>query len=385
MNIKQAKELLSKYQAGTTTGSENELVERWYNQLVETGEWKWSKGEKEMTQKLIEARLMKKINAGGPHRRPVFYHIRFQRWAAATVILLFSAIGYFLINHHKSKPQQIAKVVSNDVKAPQQNKAVIRLANGRMIYLDSVGNGALALQGNVQLMKLSNGQIAYTHERGEVSTKMEYNTLSNPRGSKVIHVVLSDGSKVWLDVASSITYPVSFTGKERKVSITGEAYFEVAHDAMKPFYVNHRDMNIRVLGTHFNVNAFEDEGTDIKVTLLQGKVEVNNQISKETLKPGQQAIVNNKIKIFNDVDLDEVMGWKNGYFEFNNSDLANVLSQVSRWYNVDVVYKGYNKPRQFMGEIQRDLNLSEILKILAKNGIQFQIEGNKLIVLPDKI
>lgn len=385
MNIKQAKELLSKYQAGTTTGSENELVERWYNQLVETGEWKWSKGEKEMTQKLIEARLMKKINAGGPHRRPVFYHIRFQRWAAATVILLFSAIGYFLINHHKSKPQQIAKVVSNDVKAPQQNKAVIRLANGRMIYLDSVGNGALALQGNVQLMKLSNGQIAYTHERGEVSTKMEYNTLSNPRGSKVIHVVLSDGSKVWLDVASSITYPVSFTGKERKVSITGEAYFEVAHDAMKPFYVNHRDMNIRVLGTHFNVNAFEDEGTDIKVTLLKGKVEVNNQISKETLKPGQQAIVNNKIKIFNDVDLDEVMGWKNGYFEFNNSDLTNVLSQVSRWYNVDVVYKGYNKPRQFMGEIQRDLNLSEILKILAKNGIQFQIEGNKLIVLPDKI
>jgi hypothetical protein len=254
-----------------------------------------------------------------------------------------------------------------------------------MIYLDSVGNGALALQGNVQLMKLSNGQIAYTHERGEVSTKMEYNTLSNPRGSKVIHMVLSDGSKVWLDVASSITYPVSFTGKERRVSITGEAYFEVAHDAMKPFYVNHRDMNIRVLGTHFNVNAFEDEGADIKVTLLEGKVNVNNQASKETLKPGQQAIVNDKIKIINDVDLDEVMGWKNGYFEFNNSGLANVLSQVSRWYNVDVVYKGYNKPRQFMGEIQRDLNLSEILKILAKNGIQFQIDGNKLIVLPDKI
>lgn len=385
MNIKQAKELLSKYQAGTTTGSENELVERWYNQLVETGEWKWSKGEKEMMQKLIEARLMRKINAGSQTRRPVFYHIRFQRWVAAAVILLFSATGYFLINHHKSKPQQMAKVVSNDVKAPQQNKAVIRLANGKMIYLDSVGNGALALQGNVQLIKLSNGQIAYKHGQGEVSTKMEYNTLSNPRGSKVIHMVLSDGSKVWLDVASSITYPVSFTGNERKVSITGEAYFEVAHDAMKPFYVSHRDMNIRVLGTHFNVNAFEDEGADIKVTLLEGKVEVNNQISKETIKPGQQAIVNDKIKIINDVDLDEVMGWKNGYFEFNNSGLANVLSQVSRWYNVDVVYKGYNKPRQFMGEIQRDLNLSEILKILAKNGIQFQIEGNKLIVLPDKI
>ncbi len=385
MNIKQAKELLSKYQAGISTDSENELVERWYNQLVETGEWKWSKGEKEMTQKLIEARLMRKINAGGQHRRSVFYHIGFQRWAAAAIILLFPAIGYFFLNHHNSKPQQIAKVVSNDVKAPQQNKAVIRLANGKMIYLDSVGNGALAVQGNVQLIKLANGQIAYKHEQGEVPTKMEYNTLSNPRGSKVIHMVLSDGSKVWLDVASSITYPVSFTGKERRVLITGEAYFEVAHDATKPFYVSHRDMSIRVLGTHFNVNAFEDEGEDIKVTLLEGKIKVNNQISRETLKPGQQAIVNDKIKIINDVDLNEVMGWKNGYFEFNNSGLANVLSQVSRWYNVDVVFKGYNKPRQFMGEIQRDLNLSEILKILAKNGIQFQIQGNKLIVLPDKI
>lgn len=385
MNIKQAKELLSKYQAGISTDSENELVERWYNQLVESGEWKWSKGEKEMMQKLIQTRLMRKINAGGQHQRSVFYRIRLQRWAAAAIILLFSAIGYFFLNHHENKPQQIANVISDDVKAPQQNKAVIRLANGKLVYLDSVGNGALALQGNVQLIKLANGQIAYKHKQGEVSTKMEYNTLSNPRGSKVINMVLSDGSKVWLDVASSITYPVNFTGNERKVSITGEAYFEVAHDAMKPFYVSHRDMNIRVLGTHFNVNAFEDGGADIKVTLLEGKVNVNNKMSRETLKPGQQAIVNDKIKILNDVDLDEVMGWKNGYFEFNNSGLANVLSQVSRWYNVDVVYQGHNKPRQFMGEIQRDLNLSEILKILAKNGIQFQIEGNKLIVLPDKI
>ena len=384
MNIQQAKELLQKYRAGNSTDSENELVERWYQQLVETGEWKWAKGEKEMMQKLIEARLMRKMKAE-PEKRIFYLRRRSQRWAAATVIFLLAGFSYFFLIHRSSKSTEVAEVLNNDVKAPQSNKAVITLANGQKVFLDSVGNGALAIQGNVKLVKFANGEIAYEHHSGEISTKMEYNTLSNPRGSKVINMVLSDGSKVWLDVGSSITYPVAFSGNERKVSITGEAYFEVAHDASKPFFVTCGSMNIGVLGTHFNVNAFEDDGPDIKVTLLEGKVKVNNKNAKGLLKPGEQAVVNNKIKILDDVDLDEVMGWKNGYFEFNNSSLQNVLNQVSRWYNVAVVYQGNNKPRQFMGEIQRDLNLSEILKILEKNSVNFQIEGKKIIVLPDKI
>jgi transmembrane sensor len=384
MNIQQAKELLQKYRAGNSTDSENELVERWYQQLVETGEWKWAKGEKEMMQKLIEARLMRKMKAE-PEKRIFYLRRRNQRWAAATVIFLLAGFSYFFLIHRPSKSTEVAEVLNNDVKAPQSNKAVITLANGKKVFLDSVGNGALAIQGNVKLVKFANGKIAYEHHSGEISTKMEYNTLSNPRGSKVINMVLSDGSKVWLDVGSSITYPVAFSENERKVFITGEAYFEVAHDASKPFFVNSGSMNIRVLGTHFNVNAFEDDGPDIKVTLLEGKVKVNNKNAKGLLKPGEQAVVSNKIKILDDVDLDEVMGWKNGYFEFNNSSLQNVLNQVSRWYNVAVVYQGNNKPRQFMGEIQRDLNLSEILKILEKNSVNFQIEGKKIIVLPDKI
>lgn len=383
MNIQQAKELLQKYRAGNSADSENELVERWYQQLVETGEWEWAKGEKEMMQRLIEARLMRKIKAR-PAKRIFYLGRRNQRWAAATVIFLLAGFSYFFLIHRSSKSTEVAEVLNNDVKAPQSNKAVITLANGQKVFLDSMGNGALAMQGNVKLVKLANGKIAYEHHSGKISSKMEYNTLSNPRGSKVINMVLSDGSKVWLDVGSSLTYPVAFTGNERKVSVTGEAYFEVAHDASKPFFVNCGDMNIRVLGTHFNVNAFEDDGRDIKVTLLKGKVKVNNKNAKEVLKPGQQAVVNDNIQIRDDVDLDEVMGWKNGYFEFNNSSLQNVLSQVSRWYNVAVVYQGNNKPRQFMGEIQRDLNLSEILKILEKNSVKFQITGNKLIVLADK-
>ena len=383
MNIQQAKELLQKYRAGTSTDSENELVERWYQQLVETGERKWAKGEKEMMQKLIEVRLMRKIK-DRPAKR-IFYLGRNQRWAAATLVFLLAGFSYFFLTHRSSTSPTMAEVLNNDVKAPQSNKAVITLANGQKVFLDSMANGALAVQGNVKLVKLANGKIAYEHHSGEISTKMEYNTLSNPRGSKVINMVLSDGSKVWLDVGSSITYPVAFTGNERTVSVTGEAYFEVAHDAKKPFFVNCGSMNIRVLGTHFNVNAFEDDGLDIKVTLLKGKVKVNNENAKGLLKPGQQAVVNDQIKILDDVDLDMVMGWKNGYFEFNNSSLQAVLNQVSRWYNVAIVYEGNNKPRQFMGEMQRDLNLSEILKILEKNSVKFQIEGKKLIVLPDKI
>lgn len=382
MDIHQVKELLQKYQAGNCTHSENELIESWYKQLIDTGEWQWGEGEKDMMQRIIEARIMRQVN--GTNKKEVFYlKPRFQWWAAASVILLLGAFSYFLFFYKTTKPAQIAKVLNNDVKAPQSSKATITLANGQKVYLDSAGNGALAIQGNVKLVKLANGKIVYQASSGEVISKIEYNTLSNPRGSKVINMALADGSKVWLNAGSSLTYPVSFIGNERKVSVTGEAYFEVAHDASRPFVVNNGSMDVRVLGTHFNVNAFEDNGNDIKVTLLEGSVKINNGNATGLLKPGQQAVVNREIKVVNDVDLDLVMAWKNGYFQFDNASLQNVLKEVSRWYDVDVVYEGHNQPRQFVGEIQRDLSLSEMLKILEKNKVHFRIEGKVLIVKPD--
>ena len=257
------------------------------------------------------------------------------------------------------------------------------MANGQNVHLDSAGNGALAIQGNVKLIKLANGKIVYQHNSGEVSTKIEYNTLSNPRGSKVINMTLADGSKVWLNAGSSLTYPVSFIGNERKVLVTGEAYFEVAHDASRPFVVINGSMDVRVLGTHFNVNAFEDDGNDIKVTLFEGSVKINNGNATGLLKPGQQAVVTNDVRVVDNVDLGQVMAWKNGYFQFDNASLQNLLKEVSRWYDVDVVYEGYNQPREFVGEIQRDLSLSEMLKILQKNNVHFKIEGKELRVMPD--
>ncbi|MEO9146497.1 MAG: FecR domain-containing protein [Ginsengibacter sp.] len=383
MDIHQAKELLQRYQQGDCTPSENELVENWYRQLIDTGEWQWGDGERDMMQEMIEARIMKQVN--GPRKREVFYLMPRSQWlAAASIVILLGAFSYFMFFDKSTKPNHVVKVLPNDIKAPQSNRAMITLANGQKIYLDSAGNCTLAIQGNVKLVKLAGGEIAYHQQEAfKTSGKLEYNTLSNPKGSKVINMILADGSRVWLNAGSSLNYPVSFTGSERKVAVTGEAYFEVAHDASKPFIVSNGSMNVRVLGTHFNVNAFEDNGNDIEVTLLEGSVKIKNGNVTGLLKPGQQAVVTKEIKVVTDVDLDLVMAWKNGYFQFDNASLQSVLKEVSRWYDVDVVYQGHNQPRQFVGEIQRDLSLSEMLKILEKNKVHFKIEGKNLIVTAD--
>lgn len=382
MNIQQVKELLQRYQTGDCIAEEKELIETWYQQLRETGEWQWGEDEKELMKRVIEQRIRKQ--PATPYRNKVFYlKHRYQWWAAASIILLLGTFSYFLFFHNTTKPELIAKVVSNDVKAPQSNKAMIILSNGHKVFLDSVGSGALAIQGNIKLVKLAGGKIAYQQGSGDINTKMEYNTLLNPRGSKVINMTLADGSKVWLNAASSVTYPVSFIGNERKVSVTGEAYFEVAHDASRPFVVSKGAMNVSVLGTHFNVNAFEDDGHDIKVSLLEGSVKINNGNAASLLKPRQQAVVSNEIKIKKDVDLEQVMAWKNGFFRFDKASLQNVLREVSRWYDVDVVYEGNNQSREFVGAIQRDLNLSEMLKILKVNKVHFKIEGKELRIMPD--
>jgi ferric-dicitrate binding protein FerR (iron transport regulator) len=382
MDIQQIKELLQKYRAGTSTHLENELVENWYRQLVETGELNWDKGKRDTLEERIGDRIMKQVNASG--RKKVFYmKPRLQWWAAASVIVLLGAFSYYLFSHKTLEPASFAKVSNNDVEAPRSNKATITLANGQRVYLDSAGNGALAVQGNVKLLKLANGKIAYQQGTDLPGTKMVYNTLSNPRGSRVINITLADGSKVWLNAASSLTYPVSFVGNERKVAVTGEAYFEIAHNASKSFIVSNGTMDVLVLGTHFNVNAFEDNGDDIRVTLLEGSVKINSGTGSAIIRPGQQAVVTKQIKVTDDVDLDLVMAWKNGYFQFDNAGLKNVLKEVSRWYDVDVIYEGYNRPRQFVGEIQRDLSLSEILKLLERNKVHFKIEGKKLMVIPD--
>ncbi len=316
------------------------------------------------------------------------------RYAAAVLIVL--GLGSALVlSLDTQKKQSVAttsqkRASSNDINAPASNRATITLANGQKVFLDSVVNGELAKQGNIKLVKLANGQISYQPVTGSAIKELQFNTLLNPRGSKVIFVTLSDGSRVWLDAGSSVTYPVSFVGKERRVTITGEAYFEVAHDASMPFIVSKGDVQVEVLGTHFNFNAYDDE-TTIRTTLLEGSVKVKFHDKHVVIKPGQQAQLENSVapssqktlKVAGDIDIEQVMAWKNGSFAFNRTPLSHVLIHLSRWYDVEIVYEQGVPDIKLGGEMKRDLSLSQVLKGLGQLGVNFRIEGKKLFITND--
>ncbi len=311
--------------------------------------------------------------------------INFVRWmAAASIIIIGSLASYFfLANSRKEIPKEVNAVTASDIKSPENNKATITLANGTVLHLDSAVNGQLAMQGDVKLVKLANGQIAYETSGSNEISNPPYNILSNPRGSKIIDMELADGSHVWLNTGSSIKYPVAFTGKERKVFITGEAYFEIAHNSAMPFKVANDKMEVTVLGTKFNVNAYDDE-TDVKVTLVQGAVKVKNTTTTQRLLPGEQArITTNDIHITNDIDLDEVMAWRSGKFIFGEkANIETVMHQVARWYDVEIEYQG-KITSHFGGTISRQSNISELIKVLEATGhLRCRIEGKKLIISP---
>jgi transmembrane sensor len=301
--------------------------------------------------------------------------------AASIVGVLF--VGYWMMRPSTTlSPANDPSTVAHDVEAPDKTRAQIKLADGTTVYLDSVGNGALASQAGISVIKTADGRIEYNG--ASTSLSMQYNTLSNPRGSIVMNMTLSDGSRVWLNAGSSVTYPVAFVGNERKVTITGEAYFEVAHNAEKPFYVSKGDVSVQVLGTHFNVNAYDDE-SEIKVTLLEGKVNVSTKydVRGTTIKPGEQAIAmgNGQLAISKDVDVEAVMAWKNGQFSFNNADLKIVMRQVERWYDVEVIYEGPLPNEEFNGGTSRQDNVSALLKVLEATGkVKFRVEGKKVFV-----
>lgn len=384
MDIQKAKELLQKYQSGNYTSSEKELVEKWYQRLVDTGEFQWEEGEENLRKLAIKEKLLEQLNHLPDTKKVrVFVMPRLKWWAAASVILLLGIFSYFMFLNNRSDSGAIVKSSPAEVKAPESNRAVITLSDGQKIYLDSAGNGALAVQGNVQLLKLPGGEIAYQTGSGQSENEIEYNTIVNPRGSKVVNMVLTDGSKVWLNAGSSLKYPVTFLGDQRKVTVEGEAYFEVAPNVLKPFFVRCGTIEVQVLGTHFNVNAFEDDDDNTKITLLEGSVKVRKGGESGLLEPGQQAQVNKEIRVVSNIDIAQVMAWKNGYFQFDKASLQSFLKQISRWYDVDVVYEGNNKSREFVGEMERDLSLSTILEVLQMNNVEFTIENKKIIIRPD--
>lgn len=307
---------------------------------------------------------------------------KWKYWIAAAIILFALAGAALLFEYFPAKVIKIAdqtnKKPATDIAAPAISKATITLHDGTRIAIDSTNTGNLAKQGKTIIQKTADGQIQYTADE-KLNAETQFNTLTNPRGSRVVQLTLSDGTKVWLNAESEIRYPVTFTQQERKVEIEGEVYFEVAKDTTKHFIVQSNGTTIQVTGTHFNINAYKDEAS-LDVTLLEGGVKVSNATHTVNLSPGEQAKVGNDIRIDRQVNTEEVMAWKNGLFMFNGTDIYTAMRQLSRWYDVSVKFNE-NITERFYGDISREKNISSVLNMLETTGsIHFRTTGSTIEV-----
>jgi len=312
--------------------------------------------------------------------------IVWQRVAAAAVVFCAIAGAYFLwIGGRQHQEAAIAKIEGNPLPAaivPGSNKAILTLSDGSAIALDSTRQGMLTSQGNTRVINLNGTTLSYNAANAK-DLQTVYNTLSTPGGGQY-QLLLSDGTKVWLNASSSIHFPSVFKGHERNVTITGEAYFEVAKNAAMPFTVTARNMTVQVLGTHFDVMAYNDENA-INTTLLEGSVKISSGAVHKMLVPGQQSRVDKTGQIeIAAADVEEATAWKDGLFQFNGYSIETIMRQISRWYDVEVVYEGEIPTGHFSGMVNRSNNISQVLKIMEGGGVGFRIEGRKIAVFTDR-
>lgn len=314
-----------------------------------------------------------------------FWQMGYRMAASIAVIVAVGLFAWFQYNtvHQRNENRlvQVKEFEKNDV-LPGTNKAILTFDDGSKVILDTSKNGNIAKQGATNILKPEKGQLVYQATETPNARPM-YNTITTPKGGQY-QIVLSDGTKVWMNAASSLRFPMVFVGKERKVEMTGEIYFEVAKNAKMPFKVSTNGQEVEVLGTHFNVMAYENEKS-IKTTLVEGSVKVSKDNHSTILQPGQQSKVgfsNGIFRTINDVSLEDELAWKEGYFQFNNTSLDMIMRQIERWYDVDVQYIGKVPDEHFTGKLPRNTNLSNVLKILSMSEIQFKIEGKKIIITP---
>jgi len=375
MANKRITDLLDKYKTGTLTPGEKIILENWYLHQAANSKFEADPDEVYKNLELIGKRL--------PLKRSTAYiksilHIIV---AAASVLILAFFGGYFI--SHQKKLKAINTVAKNDI-APGKNQATLILANGTKVMLNDAGNGRLATQAGVAVSKNKKGELIYTAGAlsGKSANTPQFNTLETARGEQY-QVILPDGSHVWLNAASSLKYPVAFTGKARVVELTGEAYFEVAHNKMMPFKVKTQQQEVEVLGTHFNINAYNDEKTTA-TTLIEGSVRVTLTANQKSIviRPGDQATVSHTVVGVMQVDTDDVIDWKNNYFRFEDEDLGSIMRKVSRWYNVEVEYQDNALRNQHLnGFISRNKNISQVVKILElTDAAHFLINGDEIIV-----
>ncbi|MCL6523836.1 MAG: FecR domain-containing protein [Thermoflavifilum sp.] len=382
---KKLSKFIRRYLSGRASEKERREVENWYTSFDKLPLEFMDGDEKQLeaSEQYSIATIWEKIKQAKAQGKKLEWRKQLHKVAAILLILILLSSGgylFYLYRHSRSEPIITQQPIQPDFK-PGGNKAILQLANGSLISLDSIQQGIVANQGGVQAIQMNTGHLVYqshaTHYRSIV-----YNTLIAPAGG-TYELELADGTKVWLNARSSIRFPTMFAGKEREVEITGEAYFEVAKNPSKPFIVKVKGTTIRVLGTHFNVMAYDEEPTTVQTTLLEGSVQITSADGqKAILSPGQQADIQaHHLQIYNHVNVDEVIAWKNHLFWFDNTDIYSVMRQLARWYDVKIIMKD-SIPDLFTGSIPRNLSFSEVIHILQQTGsLHYVVVGQRTVVI----
>lgn len=376
MNRQTIYKLIRKYKDNTATESEKETLTEWYRNVA------YKDAEFPDAEDSVEEEILLRLNKETKPAKGKPFTLK--SWAIAASILFMLGFGaVFFIK--KTGDTQKSGLAHNHIIEPGGNKAILTLANGKKISLTDARNGQIIHQKGIKISKAANGQLVYaiadvSKQGSNTTAELQYNTMETPRGGQ-FQLLLPDGTKVWLNAVSRLKYPVDFTASnERRVELSGEAYFEVAHNKARPFRVVTNRQVVEVLGTHFNVNAYADE-PNTKTTLLEGSVKVSGGANSAILKPGQEANLTDNFKI-SDVDTEEAIAWKNGYFRFDDEKLETIMRKVSRWYNVEVIYLDNDvKDDLFAAVTTRFANISTLLKIMEQTGdASFRVEGSKIII-----
>jgi len=372
--------LLDKYLNGTANDQEQRTLINYYDALQGEG-LPWDNLEMG-DQDEVQKSLLHKINSSIKATEKKFKHIKMQWLAiAASLFIIIAAGSYFFVHSYMNpttKQQQHVNI------KPGGNKATLTLANGKQIILNEAQNGEIARQNDIIITKTADGKLVYDELEAQsamTNGAVAYNTIKIPRGGQY-EVTLPDGTKVWLNAESSLSYPAKFSNKERIVELKGEGYFEVAKNKAKPFIVNTANQKIEVLGTHFNVNAYNDDPS-VKTTLLEGSVKVypSASWSAKFLKPGQQSVLTDQSFTVENVDVEEAIAWKNGVFLFHNENIKTALQKLARWYDVEVSYEGNFNDINFGGSFSRFSDLEESIQILeSTNKLKCKIIGRRIYI-----
>lgn len=381
-------EMIKRYCEGEASSKEIEFIDQYYEGFRDLPEILKGKSKDEIAELDSDMfqNILKKTQRNSRQKGRFFEMKTWYKITAAASILFILSLAFFLTQPStKQNTEEVAVKNRDSDLSPGGNKAILTLSDGTEIILDSMSAGILSTQGDANVIKLDDGQLAYNLSEKKEDREIVFNTVSTPRGGQY-QLVLSDGTKVWLNAASSLRFPASFNGQDRKVELTGEGYFEVAANKNKPFKVFSNNMEVTALGTQFNINTYTDESA-MTTTLLEGSVRVDYDQKSILLVPGEQALIGDKgsgIVVSKDSDLNATIAWKKGIFHFAQADIRTIMRELSRWYDMEVVFEDKVPDTKFDGKIYRNVNASEVFRILEAGGIEFTIIGKKVIVQNNK-